>query len=203
MLPGCSQQETCLGRKCPALKVQHLGWSSQWFLSCFPRLLAWLICEWPSSKENVVLFLWDTQQARVFSGSDNPAFLVCPCITVWSNNCLPAVLWYCCCILIPAHQHHVPARKCAQPLQFSSKWMPWKHKACPSEALGVPHAASIYLVKNEELRDSTNESWCERSGASMFLLFALFLTQNHLPPGSGKELPLLLTSSSTHLSVSH
>lgn len=95
-------------------------------------------------------FLWDTQQVQVFSGSDNPTFLVCLCIILWD---LVTICWH--YILILAHKHHLLSRKYGQPLEFSSKLIPWRHKACPNGTFGVLHTASIYLVEHKELKDST------------------------------------------------
>lgn len=56
---------------------------------------------------------------------------------------------------------------------------------------------SMYVVGNEELRDSTRCKLCEGSEGSMFLCLV-----SDTEPASGKDQPLLLSSDSTHLSVS-
>lgn len=103
-----------------------------------------------------MLFLWDTQQVKVFSGCDNPTSLVCQCVVLCD---LVTICWY--YILIQqspntlAHKHHLLSRKYGQPSEFSSKRIPWRHKACPNETPGVLYTASIHMVENEDLRDST------------------------------------------------
>lgn len=103
-----------------------------------------------------MLFLWDTQQVEVFSGSDNPTSLLCQFAVLCG---LVTICWY--YILTqqppntPAHNHHMLPRKHGQPSEFSSKRIPWRHKACPNETLGVLHTASTHVAENEDLRDST------------------------------------------------
>lgn len=84
---------------------------------------------------------------------------------------LVTLCWH--CALILAHEHHKLPRKHGQPLEFSSKWTPWRHKSCSNGTLGVLHAASIYLVENEELKDSTRcnlvgEVWMINAPLSYF-----------------------------------